>query len=55
MAPADTVHDRMHDRHSGYRARVEAITAAESSTRVVAHLSGDFPIGADLGHGLISP
>jgi len=55
MAQADTVHDRMLDRHSGYGARVEAITAPESSTTVVAYLSGDFSIGSDLGHGLISP
>jgi hypothetical protein len=45
----------MLDRNSFYKARVEAITAAESSTKVVAYLSAEFPIGPHLGNGLISP
>jgi hypothetical protein len=45
----------MLDRNSFYRARVEAITAAESSTHVVAYLSAEFPIRPHLGNGLISP
>jgi hypothetical protein len=45
----------MLDRNSFYRARVEAITAAESSTKVVAYLSAEFPIGRHLGNELISP
>jgi hypothetical protein len=35
------------------RATVGAITAAESSTQVVAYLSAEFPIRSHLGHGLI--
>jgi glycogen phosphorylase len=53
MAPGYTVHDRMLDRNSFYGARVEAITAAESSTKVVAYLSAELPIGPHLGNGLI--
>jgi hypothetical protein len=43
----------MLDRHSRYRARVEAITAAESSTKVTTYLSAESPMGPYLGNGLI--
>ena len=51
MALAYTVRDRMLDR---YIATVEAITAAESSTKVVAYLSAEFLTGPHLGNGLIN-
>jgi glycogen phosphorylase len=51
MALAYTVRDRMLDR---YVATVEAITAAESSTKVVAYLSAEFLTGPHLGNGLIN-
>jgi starch phosphorylase len=51
MALAYTVRDRMLDR---YIATVEAITAAESSTKVVAYLSAEFLTGPQLGNGLIN-
>jgi hypothetical protein len=35
------------------RATVGAITAAESSTQVVAYLSAEFPIDSHLDNGLI--
>jgi len=51
MALAHTVRDRMLDR---YIATVEAITSAESSTKVVAYLSAEFLTGPHLGNGLIN-
>jgi hypothetical protein len=43
----------VHDIQAAAIARVEAITAAESSTKAVAHLSAEFLTHHHLGHGLI--
>lgn len=51
MALAYAVRDRMLDR---YVATVEAITAADTRTKVVAYLSAEFLTGPHLGNGLVN-